>query len=58
MRVSREKRLGEGRVGSWAQGVEGRLITTLRRGEEPKVCKIFYLERFVFTSWLIGAFDF
>lgn len=25
-------------------------------GGGPKVCKIFYLERFVCTSWLIGVF--
>ena len=28
-----------------------------KRGEGLKVCTIFYLEHFVFMSWLIGAFD-
>ena len=28
-----------------------------RRGS-IKVCRIFYLEHFIFMSWLIGAFDF
>ena len=28
---------------------------TPRRGEGQKLCRIFYLERFVFTSWLIVA---
>ena len=28
-----------------------------KRREGQKVCRIFYLESFVFTSWLIGTFD-
>ena len=29
-----------------------------RRGEGPMVCRIVYLERIIFTSWLMGAYDF
>ena len=44
-------------VGSWIQGV-GCLWRKMRRGGEgPKVCRMFHLEHFLFTSWLIGAFD-
>ena len=47
-------------MGSWTQGVGGwgsRWTKMPRRGEGPKVCRIFYLERCIFTSWLIEAFD-
>ena len=30
---------------------------TPRRGEVSKVYRIFILERFVITTWLLGAFD-
>ena len=39
-------------------GGGGRWCKTPRRGKGPKRCITFYLERFVFTSWLIGIFNF
>ena len=36
-------------------GGGGRWRKTLRRGKGPQQYKIFYLECFVFTSWLIGV---
>ena len=39
-------------------GGGGKLVEqTPTKGEGPKVCRIFYLERFVFTSCLTVTFD-
>ena len=42
--------------GGWVGGRRGG--QSLRRGEGLKVCRNSHLECFVFTSWLIRAFDF
>ena len=42
--------------GGWGGGISG--AKRLVRGEGKKVCRIFYLENFVFTSWLIEAFNY
>ena len=44
-------------VGRRRVGGGGELRKTPRGGEGPMLCIIFYLDRFVFTSWLLGAFD-
>ena len=45
---------GGGGGGRWSQRVVGRRsYTSNREREVPKVCSIFYLERFVLTSRLI-----
>ena len=51
------RRRREGGVGSGRRGVGGWWSKTPAIGEGPNVCRIFHLERFVFSSWLIGAFD-
>ena len=38
-------------------GGGGRWKKPSRRGEDPKLCRIFYLKCFLFATWLIGAFN-
>ena len=44
----------------WREGKVGRRWSKTPRtgGRGPTVCSIFYLERFVFMSWLRGAYAF